>query len=250
MGKSDFPNSVIWNIIIIMRVEPYTIDSYMHILKRGARGLPITKNAVDQWRFVRLLYFMNDEYKDDFWERSTQDMQLLERPEGWPEREPLVKILVWTLMPNHFHLLLKEIKEGGTSRFMQKLCGSMSLYSNFKYNEKGSLFQGAYKSKTVSEDNYLRYLAAYIMVKNTFELYPGGYSMAVNNFEKAWQWSVGYSFSSLADYVDNRNSPIIDKDILGEIFTSMVDFKECAKDMIMGKTIELDNDLHSIMIDV
>jgi putative transposase len=233
-----------------MRIEPYAVDSFMHVLKRGARGLPITKDTGDQWRFVRLLYFMNDEYKNDFWERDTQNMRLLERPESWPEQRPLVKILAWTLMPNHFHLLLKETKEGGISKFMQKLCGSMSVYSNFKYKEKGSLFQGSYKGKTIGKDSYLRYLAAYIMVKNVFELYPGGYDMAAQDFDKAWQWSVEYRFSSLADYMGNRNSPILDKDILGEIFTSPEDFKKCAQDMILGRVIESDDYLKGVMFDI
>ena len=233
-----------------MRVEPYSVDSYVHALKRGARGLPITKDVGDKWRFVRLLYYMNDQYKNDFWERDIQNMRLLERPENWPERKPLVSIIAWVLMPNHFHLLLKEIKEGGISKFMQKLCGSMSVYSNFKYKEKGSLFQGAYKGRTVGEDSYLRRLAPYIMVKNVFELYPGGYELAVKEFDKAWQWSLDhYPFSSFADYAGKRNSPIIDKDIFGEIFISPFYFKECARDMIMSRVFESDNEFKVVTLE-
>ena len=95
-----------------MRVEPYVVGSYVHVLKRGARGLPITRDEKDKWRFVRLLYYMNDEFKDDFWERSTIELDLFARPEIWPEQKPIVKILAWTLMPNHFHLLLQETIEG------------------------------------------------------------------------------------------------------------------------------------------
>ena len=149
-----------------MRVEPYVVGSYVHVLKRGARGLPITRDEKDKWRFVRLLYYMNDEFKDDFWERNTVDLTMFERPGTWPEQKPIVKILAWTLMPNHFHLLLQEIIEGGITKFLQKLCGSMSMSFNSKYKERGSIFQGAYKSKTVGEDRYLRWLASYIMVKN------------------------------------------------------------------------------------
>ncbi|HBV00904.1 MAG TPA: hypothetical protein DEF00_00725 [Candidatus Taylorbacteria bacterium] len=231
-----------------MRVEPRAVGSYVHALKRGARGLPITKDTSEQWRFVRLLFYMNDVYSNDDWERETNGIGMFGRPDSWPERNPLVKILAWTLMQNHFHLLLKEIKDRGISKFMQKLGNSMSTYANLKHKEKGSLFQGAYKSRTVMEDRYLRYLAPYIMVKNVFELYPGGYKRAVAEFDRAWQWALTYSYSSLADYVNNRESPITDNDILGEIFSSPREFRTCARDMVLSRRFE-DESFASLAMD-
>lgn len=223
-----------------MRVEPYTVGSYVHVLKRGARGLPITRDEKDKWRFVRLLYYMNDEFKDDFWERNTVELKIFERPETWPDQKPLVKILVWTLMPNHFHLLLQETSDGGVTKFLQKLCGSMSMSFNSKYKERGSIFQGAYKSKTVGEDRYLRWLASYIMVKNVFELYPGGLEAAANNFEKAWAWANQYKFSSFSNYAQKSDSPILQKDILGELFQES-EFKSSAREIILSRTWEKDD---------
>ena len=220
-----------------MRVEPYVVGSYVHVLKRGARGLPITRDEKDKWRFVRLLYYMNDEFKDDFWERNTVDLTMFERPGTWPEQKPIVKILAWTLMPNHFHLLLQEIIEGGITKFLQKLCGSMSMSFNSKYKERGSIFQGAYKSKTVGEDRYLRWLASYIMVKNIFELYPGGLEAAANNFEKAWGWANQYKFSSFINYAQKSDSPILQKDILEEVFKES-EFKSSAREIILSRTWE------------
>lgn len=231
-----------------MRVEPRTVGSYVHALKRGARGLPITKDKSEQWRFVRLLFYMNDAYSNDDWERETSSSGMFGRLDSWPERNPLVKILAWTLMPNHFHLLLKETKEGGISKFMQKLGNSMSTYANLKHKEKGSLFQGAYKGRTVGEDRYLRYLAPYIMVKNVFELYPGGYKRAVAEFDRAWKWALAYPYSSLPHYAGKRESPIIDHDILGEIFSSSQEFKVCARDMVLSNRFE-DEDLTLLAID-
>ena len=233
-----------------MRVEPFGVDSFVHAMKRGARGLPITRDTADCWRFVRLLYYANDEYKDDSWERETVDLGMFGRPKIWPERNPLVKILGWVLMPNHFHLLLKEISEGGISKFMQKLCGSMSTHFNIKYEEKGSLFQGAYKGRTVDNDAYLQYVAPYIMVKNVFELYPGGYARAVKEFDNAWQWAVEeYKFSSLMDYAARRNSPILEKDLLEDLFPFPEGFRAHAKDMILNRTIEQDEKLNSLVLE-
>lgn len=217
-----------------MRVEPYTVDSYVHALKRGARGLEITGDKSDKWRFLRLLFYMNDEHDHEWWERDTEGLQFMEWPSDWQDRRPIVKILCYTLMPNHFHMLLKEIKIGGIAKFMKKIGGSMSKHFNEKYESKGSIFQGGYKARTVTDDRYLRYLTAYVMVKNTFELYPnGGLLAASKDFNKAWEWAKTYQFSSLADFFSDRGCSIIDKDILGEIFTEK-SFKTFSRDVILG----------------
>lgn len=217
-----------------MRVEPFTVGSHVHVMKKGGRGLPIVNSDADRRRFLRVLFYMNDVFVDHFWVRETKGLGIFGRPEKWPPRQPLVHILCYILMQNHFHLLLKEITEGGISKFMQKVSESMTMHFNEKYKNKGSIFQGAYKGRTVGEDFYLRYLAAYIMVKNAFELFPGGLEKARAHFEEAWRFALNYPFSSLANYVTGSVSPIIDKDIFGELFARPKEFKSFAREVIEG----------------
>lgn len=197
--------------------------------------MPIVNDEADKWRFLRSLFYMNDKFFEPSWERATDKLGLLHWPDSWPKRDPLVLVLGYTLMPNHFHLLLKEIQKGGIAMFMQKLGQSMTNHFNEKYEQTGSLFQGSYKSKTIGKDEYLRYVAVYIMVKNVFELYPnGGLKGATKNFEQAWQWAIAYPFSSLGDYAGERESPIVIKDVLGEIYTNPQNFKKFVRDVILG----------------
>jgi len=220
-----------------MRVEPHTIDSIVHITKRGSRGLPIVKDLADKERFKRLLFYTNDAYRDEYWERTTKDLDMFERPAEWPARKPWVKILAWSLMPNHFHLVLKEIKSGGIAKFMQKLGGSMTTHFNAKYAERGSIFQGSYKGRTVElhGDEYLRLLAVYVMVKNPFELYKGGLKNAIEHFEEAYEWASSYPFCSLGDYVGAKSTPVIEKDIFGELFPNSAAFKAWAQESLQFK---------------
>src|SRR3989338_695707 len=216
-----------------MRVEPHEVDSFVHIIKRGARGMPITRSDADRKRFGTLLYYLNDEYQGENWERDIRDLQEYERPDTWPKRDPLVAIQAWVLMPNHFHLILKQIKNDGISRFMQRLGGSMSAHFNAKYKEQGSIFQGAYKGRTIGSDEYLRWVAPYVMVKNVFELYSGGFIRAVQNFERAWKWGTEtYQYSSLPDFSQGRSTPIIDITLM-KMYSSR-EFKALARDMITG----------------
>jgi putative transposase len=217
-----------------MRVEPYTVGSYLHVIKRGARGIDIVRDESDRWRFLRMLFLLNDEHFDRYW-RDVELNGIFDRPTSLPPQQPIVEVLAYTLMPNHFHLLLREIKSGGVTLFMKRVGQSLTNHANEKYKEKGSLFQGAYRSKTILEDEYLRYVAAYVMVKNTFELYPnGGLIAGVDNFDKVWDWAREYNFSSLGDYAGVRKtSPLLNKGILGEIYTPD-SFKVYAKDVILG----------------
>ena len=218
-----------------MRVEPFTIGSYVHVVKRGARGMEIAREESDRRRFLKMLYLLNDKHFDKDWYFNKEAKGLYERPAHWPPREPVVEVSAFTLMPNHFHLILREIVDGGVSLFMKRLGQSLTKYYNEKYEEKGSIFQGSYRSKTIHDDTYLRYVAAYVLVKNVFELYPyGGLSSATKDFDSAWVWACAYNYSSLKSlFTKNEGSPIVSNDILEELFDSE-SFYSFSKDMILG----------------
>lgn len=111
----------------------------------------------------------------------------------------------------------------------------MSMHFNEKYKETGSLFQGPYKSRTIDRDDYLLYVAPYIMAKNTFELYPGGFARATRSFDDAWKWATEkYQFSSLPDYATGASSPIIESNFL-DMFGSAKQFRSLSRDMVLGK---------------
>ena len=236
-----------------MRIEPYTIEDFVHVYNRGNRKQPIVRDSNDKWRFLQVLYYFNDEFSPANPLHSIEESLKLDFnsrlvwPENWPTHKPIVKIIAFGLLENHFHLLLKEITKGGISKFMQKLGTGVTNRFNTKYHEVGRLFQGSYKGRRVSKDIYFQYLSVYIQVKNIFELYPGGIQKAMEEFDKAYEWAVKYPYCSLADYAINRNSPIIDKDILGEMFPRPEDYKEFARQCLLGMNLE--NKLGNLIIE-
>lgn len=217
-----------------MRKEPFTTDSIVHVIKRGSRGAHIVRDDADRWRFILMLRHFNDDYVSENWFRELMDEKMahtLNRPSAWPKQKKIVNVLCHTLLDNHFHLLLQEIQGGGISKFMQKLGIGMTNSFNQKYKERGSLFQGAYRSRTVENDAYLRYVSVYIQVKNSFELYPGGIKEASANFNKAYNWAANNPYCSLGNYAGFRESPLIDKNLLGEIFTPS-EYESFSKDFM------------------
>lgn len=77
-------------------------------------------------------------------------------------KEQLVDLACYCLNPNHFHLIIKEIKEGGISKFMHRFIGGYSKYFNNKYKRKGTLFQGPFKAKHINDNTYLLHSSAYV----------------------------------------------------------------------------------------
>jgi putative transposase len=69
--------------------------------------------------------------------------------------------LAWSLMSNHFHLLLKPTEEK-LSTFMRRLLTGYAVRFNLRHNRKGHLFQNRYKSIVCEEDPYLMELVRYI----------------------------------------------------------------------------------------
>lgn len=216
----------------------FSKGSYIHITKRGVRGLPIVKDASDKWRFVRLLRYLNDQRSHTNWQRDVKEAgsegHYMPWPDSWRPQNKLVHIHAYTLMPNHFHLLIEEIIEEGTARFMKKIGDSMTKSFNKKYDEQGGLFQGPYTSSIVGSDDYLRFVMAYIEVKNVFELYPDGFSVACADFKQAISWAKQYPFSSLAYELNERkNSLIIDRNQhTADLFSDADDFKQVAKEAL------------------
>lgn len=208
----------------------------MHIIKRGAHGTNIVRNKHDKNRFVESLFHLNDSFSDPNWLEAIKIIPPITRPEHWPERDPLAHILAWALQDNHFHLLVQEIQDGGAAKLMQRLGGSMTAAFNAKYNEAGTLFQGAYKSKTVDEDAYVRYLAFYIQVKNVLEQRPGGLQRAITEFDRAWEWALSFPYSSLRTYAHGNNSPatvIVERNFFSEMFPDRKAFKQEAHEMLL-----------------
>ena len=222
-----------------MRKEAIILDSFVHIINRGTKQMPIYRQKSDLWRILFSLFYINN-HSSKNWTRELKKNNLGPQNFIWPdtfgERKPIVSIIGFTIMTNHFHLILKEIVDGGISNFMHKFTMGHSKFINAKYNETGALFQGEFQSRILDTDEYLRRVAVYVMVKNTFELYPkGGLTGAIKDFEGAWEWALTYPFSSFRFYANNTDSPILDKDLLGEIFDSPEEFKEFSKDYVLGR---------------
>ncbi len=220
-----------------MRKEPFGVGSFVHVFNRGNRKQEIVRDDKDRWNFLQMLYYFNSDYAAPNPMRTLQDLlksdfnSKLLWPGEWPVRNPLVNVHAFILKDNHFHLIIEEIIEGGTTRFMRKLGTGMTNRFNTRYKETGKLLQGSYKARLIDDEDYFQYLFVYLHIKNAFEMYPGGLKQAFAYFDDAYEFAVRYPYSSLAHYVGHGPSPIIDTDeMYRTAFPDQREMKEFARD--------------------
>jgi putative transposase len=72
----------------------------------------------------------------DMGQTPVKTAELKEKVVWKDERNPLVEVLAFCLMPNHIHLLVRQLKEGGISKFIQKIASSYAAYFKKKYGIK------------------------------------------------------------------------------------------------------------------
>ena len=226
-------------------VMRFAVGSFVHVCGRGTRKLPIVHSDQDRWHFLEMLYYLNHTGAKRNLFRQLQEEKKAENtkalffwPSAWMKQKPLVNIVSYALVENHYHLLLEERQENGISKFMQRFGIAMSKYYNQKYKISGNLFEGKYHGKVVDTDEYLAYVSVYIQVKNILEVYPGGLNAAFQNLDKAFQWATKYPFGSLGHYTGVRNSPIIQKSVLGTMFKVAGSYEKFAKDCFKGMNFE------------
>src|SRR3989344_7619419 len=73
-----------------------------------------------------------------------------------------IDLISYCLMPNHFHLLLKQYTKTGFSKLAKQTTNAYTEYFNKKYKRTGSLMQGTFKSVKVNTDEQLVHLSRYI----------------------------------------------------------------------------------------
>lgn len=206
-----------------MRTTPIAPGEYYHIFNRENNKQDIFLDTRDWARFLFLiLYFQSPtifynigRYINTFVRSRAFNVDSEVASEISGSRA--VELVCFALMPNHFHLLIKEVKEKGISQYMQRVLTAYTKYFNAKYNKSGHLFQGPYKIIHVEDNRQLLHLSAYIH-RNPREL-------------RGWlQKEHEYIWSSYQDYVgENRWSNLLAQDMILDQFKNKQEYYHFVK---------------------
>lgn len=163
------------------RTKQYLENSYYHIYNRGVEKRLIFQDSQDYSVF--LSYF-----KDYLNPKNGKELsEKLSDPDiSYTEKDKIIKLLrlnnfyneitllAYCLMPNHFHLFIKQKSALSIDKFMQSLATRYTMYFNRKYKRVGFLYQDTYKAVLIENDEQFIYLSKYIHKQGIIRQSPQG----------------------------------------------------------------------------
>lgn len=144
-----------------MPARAFQTNFYYHIYNRGVDKRKIFADSQDYRRFIKSLNELNClSVVGSLW--LSDHKRFRDNLETPSVSNPAVEVLAYCLLPNHFHLLVKNLDEGNLSVYLHKLTMGYTKYFNYRYDRVGSLFQGKFKSVEIKSEQTLEYISAYI----------------------------------------------------------------------------------------
>lgn len=133
------------------------MNTFYHVVNVGIEKKLVFIDKKDLDRFVKLLDYYR--FKNPPTRFSFRKRQTLRSEEAVV---PLVHILCYIQMPDHFHLLLEETEQGNLGKFLSLVTNSYTKYFNARYKRSGPLFKGSFKRQAIVDTQELLAVSAYI----------------------------------------------------------------------------------------
>lgn len=201
-----------WDIRVLkliympLRIIPLVNGQYYHIFNRSINKEPIFTRLKDCQRAIFTMNYYR--FKDSplklayflalgFDVRNDIMVSLIKTS------KTLVDIICYCLMPNHFHILLKQNEENGISRFF-----------NTKHSRQGHLFQGQFKAVRIEDEEQLIHVSRYIHLNP----YSSFVVKTITNLKE-------YRHSSLKEYLDSAVG-ICKKEIVTSLFSKKFTYEK------------------------
>jgi len=225
-----------------------------HAVIRSVGDTVIFNDKNDFYRGVFSIYEFNNTNSVEIWERrrarsifKKQEKQnvgcptphILQNGGGdniyIDKRDNLVEILAFCFMPNHIHLLLRQIKDNGITDFMKKVGGGYANYFNKKYERKGHLFN-RFCAVYVKTDEQLKNVFVYIHANSISLIEPGWKESGIENPKKVIKFLEKYKWSSYQDYLGKKNFPsVTEREFMSEVMDHQQGCREAVENWIKYK---------------
>ncbi len=236
------------------RKEDFAINEVYHVILRGIDGMTLFKDVDDYYRGIFSIYEFNDlrpvviqqrrKERDAFKKvarrrASSTSGERFDVIQFVDNRDRLVDILAFCFMPNHIHLLVRQIKDEGVHKFMVKLGSGYGRYFNQKNGRRGYVFQGRFHSVHIKDDNQLVIAVNYIHANPISLVEPRFKDEGIKNhsIEEIMTYVArDYRWSSYMDYVGFKNLPsITHRDFVLEVMGNESGVMNTLKDWVFYK---------------
>ncbi len=202
------------------RKIPFVNGEKYHIYNRGTEKRKIFLDDKDYERFLFILESFNHSSNNYDTSDRIHDHKLGKSRSK--EKQPLVLVEKYSLMPNHYHLVLEQLADNGISKFLQKVMTGFTMYFNVRYERTGVLFQGKTKSKHIGSEGYYNQVRAYIDL-NPVDLIDKDWKKRgrvasidkASKFLRDYKWSDCKQYEKYTSYLSGKNELLSFDELFG-----------------------------------
>ncbi|MFA5136512.1 MAG: transposase [Patescibacteria group bacterium] len=179
----------------------FSDNQFYHIYNRTIASEVIFQNNRDLSRALSLIKYYRYETSLSF----SRYLQLSDKEKKQLFLQPFlprVDIHAFCFMPNHFHLLLRQLKNKGIQETVSYFQNGMAKYINVRKKRNGSLFCHPFKAKHIESEEQLLHISRYIhlnpVVSNSIRVEDLIFS----------------PYTSFKHYHDKRSYPFVRTDLI------------------------------------
>ena len=217
----------------MQRDAPFVTGEFYHLFNRGAHKNKIFLNEKDYVRFQLLLHLGNSVENIVVRKvlRQYKGSPLLDIFEEEVTDKGLVDVLAYSLMPNHFHLVLRQKSDNGITQFLKRFMIGYSMYFNLSKKHSGTVFQGPTKSRHIDNEPYFRYIFAYLHLNPLDLTEPKWKENGLSGRASTKKFLYEYPYSSFFDYVIDKRPErsILAYDAAPDFLKSSNDFTDLVR---------------------
>ncbi|MBE0685266.1 MAG: transposase [Anaerolineaceae bacterium] len=132
-------------------------------------------------------------------------------------------VISYCLMPNHYHLLVRQDGDHPAGLLPQRVFNSYSKAFNNSYSRSGTLFEGQYRIKLVEEESHLLHLCRYIHgnpVKDGLVSDPAD-----------------WIYSNYQEFIGLRTGSLFDKQFFSEYFCDGIDYRNYVMEDLLSRNM-------------
>lgn len=225
-----------------MKRPSFANEHIYHIYNRGVEKRDIFSNKNDYFRFILNLHEFNSSSPALNFGYQIKHTPIEVRLQYTIAR-PLVEILTFCLMPNHYHLMIRQISEHGITEFMRKVGVGYTNYFNLRNQRVGPLFQGKFKAVLIENEEHFFHLPHYIHL-NPLGLFSSAKKSSTENYTNtAMEFLHTYRWSSFQDYTGKENFPaLLKKDFLESCVGTPEEFLATTREWLQNEhTIQIES---------
>jgi putative transposase len=219
--------------------RPFLVnDEFYHIVIRGIEDTLVFKDESDYYRGIFSIYEFNNAKPVVIRERRRERAKekQVNRGQASDNRNLLVEVLAFCFMSNHIHLLLKQLKNNGISKFMLKVGTGFASYFNKKYGRKGHLFQSRFGAVHIKTEEQFKNVFVYIHTNPISLVAPIWKERGIEDSKRAIELLENYRWSSYLDYIGKKNFPsVTNRELLVKILGGEKNCREFVENWILYK---------------